>query len=169
MKNIDVIERYFTLNPESPTGFYYKNTTIPAGYKHKAKDGYMWVLKRKAPTKRGYKQFMFSLDRVIYEMTHGVEVKRNQMISHIDGNKDNHKPENLKLIRDNRHVKQREKNTAFIAFRNVILPKTNPDYFKDPQDWTDPEALAALERERELRAQGISKITNRLGNVPTWK
>ncbi|EKA7615238.1 hypothetical protein OL383_004423 [Salmonella enterica] len=168
MKNEEYFDRHFEINPESPTSIYYKGTTIPAGWKQKDRDGYQWVVTRHCQIPGGRKQFIWCLTKAIYEKTHGVTLRRNQMVIAIDGNRDNLHPDNLKVVPFSIHVKQKERNTAFYAFRNVVLKRSNPDYFKDPKDWTDPEALQAIEDEKRKRKNGESAARIGTGLKAKW-
>ncbi|EHY6648624.1 hypothetical protein K4M64_004522 [Salmonella enterica] len=168
MKHKEIFDKYFTLDPDSPTGIYYKGTDYPAGYKQKSHGNYVWVVSRRGKIKGISRLITWSLPRVLYELSHNVEIDNGTMISYVDGNRDNLSIDNLIALPMNRRTQQQERNLAFDNYRNVILSRLNPDYFKDPKDWTNPEALAALDMERERRKQGISKKCETLGAPQKW-
>ncbi|EKE9051045.1 HNH endonuclease, partial [Salmonella enterica] len=115
------------------------------------------------------KQIIWPLKNVIYEKTRGEPLKPGLMVAHIDGNRDNLHPDNLTTTRYDLHRFQKERKFLFDTFRNVILSKENPDYFKDPADWKEPASLAALEAEKQKRADGISISYNGVGKARKWK
>ncbi|EJH4367116.1 hypothetical protein ND480_002109 [Salmonella enterica subsp. enterica serovar Bareilly] len=160
MKYKDLFMRLYYLDETSPTGLRKSWNDKPAGIKQKTKsaNGYMWVIPDWFRFDDGTrKQVKYDLAACVYEMATGRELKKNETIYYLDVNKDNLNPVNMFVgIKDPRKLKQ-HKQAAYENFRNVILPKTNPDYFKDPKDWTDPEALAMLEEEKRKRATGESK------------
>ncbi|EGN9856573.1 hypothetical protein IS360_003594 [Salmonella enterica] len=154
MKNKDVFLKYFKLDESSPTYITVLATGKPAGHKQKTrhKGGYVWVVKKHCRTESGRKQFMWSIPKVIYELTNNVELTSKDFIYHIDGNKDNLQRYNLTVSHGgDQYRRQAEKIEAYNAYRNVILPTDSPDYFKDPSEWTTPEALELLAKEKESR------------------
>lgn len=168
MKHKEYFDRYFDLNPDSPTGIVYKGTDSPAGWKQKERNGYQWVIARKCQTGKGCKQFLWSVPKVIYEITHDVVLNGHQMVTHIDGNKDNLKPDNLKKVPYSLSEKQKLRNIAFNQYQNVVLSRLNPDYFKHPSEWSDPKALEALELEKQKRQRGESRIYQGIGMNRKW-
>ncbi|MFW3388142.1 UNVERIFIED_CONTAM: hypothetical protein RF648_19325, partial [Kocuria sp. CPCC 205274] len=147
--------------------FYHAGTKKPAGYKqYKHNGGYQWVLTHAMPRKDGtLRNVTHTLAKTIYELTTGDRVfTSRQQLTYLDGNMDNLKPDNLRKIRRSVLMSALDKRRAYSAFRNVKIKKTNPDYFKDPADWTDPEAVAALNAEKEKRLKG--KKPPRVGSPP---
>lgn len=169
MNEKEIFNQRYDFNTDSPTMFYYKGTNIPVGYKaSRGCNSYNWRISFPYYVGGKRKQANITLPNAVYEHVYGVKIKRNQMVTHIDGNKDNFHPDNLRLVMFNITEKQRLKNLAFDAYRNVILPRVNPDYYLDPADWTDPEALEMLKAERLKRATGESVVLNRVGNKQIW-
>ncbi len=160
MKYKDLFTRLYYLDDSSPTGLRKSWNDKPAGIKQKTrhKDGYMWVIKDWFVFDDGVKrQVSYDLAACLYELATGYELQKNETVYYVDVNKDNLKPVNMYVGKKDPYKLQKQKAAAYENFRNVVLPKTNPDYFKDPADWTDPEALAMLEAEKRSRAEGTSK------------
>ncbi|EDI8735815.1 hypothetical protein GEM21_05485 [Salmonella enterica] len=172
MKYKDLFIRLYYLDDTSPTGIRKAWNDKPAGIKqNNPKGGYMWVIKDWFHFDDGTKkQIVYDLAATLIEMRTGKPLKKGEQVFYRDGNKDNLLPYNVFTGKADRHQRKRNTLTAYENFRTVILPKTNPDYFKDPKDWTDPEALEALETEREKRAAGESKPPHpNLGRPRKWK
>lgn len=168
MKNKDIFDRYYTFDPESPTCFYNIGTKEPAGYKQKVKNGYVWVIQKNAQTGRGRKTFMWVIPRIIYEIVHNVTLKPNQLITHKDLNKDNLHPDNLVLSNFHNSITTKQQKIAYDNYRTVKIPRYNPDYFKDPKDWTDPIALERLNAEKAKRDRGESVPSRPVGKPAIW-
>ena len=158
MKYKDLFTRLYYLDDTSPTGIRKAWNNQPAGMKQKHENGYMWVIKDWFQFEDGSKkQITYDLAACLYEMRTGQELQKDQMIIYLDGNKDNLLPYNVTVGKQDRYKQKRYKQQAYDNFRNVVLPKTNPDYFKDPKDWTHPKALELLQAERDKRATGQCK------------
>ncbi|ELO6840395.1 hypothetical protein R0R95_004632 [Salmonella enterica] len=170
MREKEKFQKLFKLDDNSPTGLALIRNGKPAGYKQpeKRNDSYSWVVKHDFCTDTGRKQIRWSLPLVLWELRTGEELSRSQMISYVDGNKNNLAPYNLTAERFSIERKQEFKNIAYDNYRNIVLPKLNPDYFKDPKDWTDPEALELLNKEKQRRAAGEGKTRNRIGRLRKW-
>lgn len=159
MKNRDIFESLFYLDETSPTGLRRKKDDEPAGEKQRSNigNGYLWVVMGHTYDHTGRKRrFLWTLPNCLYELHNGREVQRNEMISYLDDNKDNLSPDNLVLVPFSIDTKVNLKAVAWDHYRNVILPKASEDYYKDPSEWTTPEALEALSRERLKRENGES-------------
>lgn len=149
MKHEKVFHKNFIYDESSPTKIRYRRNGKPAGYKQidRRYDTYNWVL----AAKDAGKCYIWGLPFLIWELRTGFKPDYNYMINYKDVNKDNLSAYNMVLGRvslsDNRILKK----TAYDNYRNVILPRDNPDYYKDPADWTDPEALSLLNKEKERR------------------
>ncbi|KJP43604.1 hypothetical protein SR70_04875 [Klebsiella aerogenes] len=173
MKYKNLFTRLYYLDDTSPTGIRKSWNNEPAGIKQRTPHdgGYIWVIKDYFILDDGTRfQVTYDLARVLWELKTGYEPTRKEMIFYADGNKDNLSLYNLTCNDMNHYTRKRYKLAAYEAFRNVILPKANPDYYKDPKDWTDPRALEALEAERRKRAVGDSKPPfPRLGRPNKWK
>ncbi|EAQ0500013.1 hypothetical protein CTP45_24600 [Salmonella enterica] len=173
MKYKELFTRLYYLDPTSPTGIRKAWNDEPAGLKQKTRhdDGYMWVIKDWFCFDDGTKQqIVYDLASCVYEMVTGYQLQKNETIYYHDVNKDNLNPVNMYVGKKDPYKLRKQKVAAYEGFRNVILPKTNPDYFNDPADWTDPEALAMLEAERQRRAEGTSKPpTSKIGRPRKWK
>lgn len=167
MKHKEIFHRYFYLDETSPTGFRRHSDKEPAGFKRKNKESqtHTWLLN---VSYRG-KSYGWGLPFALYELFNGVAPESNQMIDYLDGNKDNLSPYNLVLVNLNNETPKKLAKNAYDNFRNVILKKDNPDYFKDPKDWTEPESLAALEAEKQKRASGESVFNLKKSRYSTWK
>lgn len=140
-------------DPDSPTYLSYISTGLPAGIKVKNNGlhggpSYTWWFR--------WGDIRFNLKSVIYYLYHGVEAPQKMFIKPIDGDLDNLNPENFALYpkAQQRSINHRLNIEAYKQFKNVILPKDNPDYFKHPSEWTNPEAIAALEQEKANRISG---------------
>ncbi|EGN4266580.1 hypothetical protein IHZ75_004382 [Salmonella enterica] len=160
MKYKELFTRLYYLDSTSPTGIRKSWNDEPAGHKQKSRhgNGYFWVIKDLFQFEDGSKkQVNYQLANCLYEMLTGHELTRNEMIYYKDVNKDNLNPVNISVGKIDPYELKKYKLHAYENFRNVILPKSNPDYFKDPKDWTDPAALEALEIEKTKRATGESK------------
>ncbi|EHV3815218.1 hypothetical protein K0N88_001208 [Salmonella enterica] len=172
MKYKELFKRLYYVDPTSPTGLRNSWNKEPAGYKQKTRhgNGHVWVIKETFQFEDGSKeQVMYTLANCLYELATGHEVKKNEMIFYKDVNKDNLNPVNMCVGKIDLYKLKEYKRVAFENFRNVILPKSNPDYFKDPKDWTDPEALAALETEKRKRASGeVAKPATTHGRPRRW-
>lgn len=173
MKYKNLFTRLYYLDETSPTGIRKSWNNEPAGIKQYTRhgNGYVWVIKDYFVLEDGTRlQVIYDLPRILWEMSTGHEPTRNEMIFYADGNKDNLSLYNLNCRPISGHSRKRYKLAAYESFRNVILPKANPDYFKDPKDWTDPDALKAIELERVKRASGESKPPYpTLGRPFKWK
>ncbi|EMC1489650.1 HNH endonuclease [Salmonella enterica] len=171
MRNREYFDDYFTFDTNSPTCFYHKGTKRPAGFKEKVlDDGYVWKISKRIYFRHIKKrQFAWQLDHLIYEFSTGKELPPRYMIQHIDGNKDNLRPENLRAIPRSNKVFREEKQRAFKDFKNVLLSRTSPEYYMNPKDWILPESLERLEDEKRKRATGESKLKENLGKVARWK
>lgn len=173
MKYKDLFTRLYYLDDTSPTGIRKSWNDEPAGIKQKTRsaNGYMWVIMDWFSFDDGIKrQVCYDLAACLYEMATGHEVKKNETIYYVDVNKDNLNPVNMYVGKKDPYKLKQQKTVAYENFRNVILPKSNPDYFKDPKDWTDPEALAMLEAERQKRAAGESTPPpSKIGRPRRWR
>ncbi|EJN5909420.1 hypothetical protein ABE356_000212 [Escherichia coli] len=173
MKYKELFTRLYYLDNTSPTGIRKAWNDEPAGLKQKTKDGsgYMWVIPDWFCFDDGTKrQVKYDLAACVYEMATGYEVKKDETVFYLDVNKDNLNPVNMYVGKKDPYKLSKQKSAAYESFRNVVLPKKNPDYFNDPKDWTDPEALAMLEAERQKRAAGESKPpSSRMGRPRKWK
>ncbi|EDX5289419.1 hypothetical protein BH235_004604 [Salmonella enterica subsp. enterica serovar Javiana] len=167
MKNKEIFHRYFYLDETSPTGLSRHSNGQPAGYRYKCKDAqtYAWFVN----TRLNGVTYTWGLPFVLYELYNGVKPERNQMIDYLDGNKDNLTRYNLVLVNFNNETPKKLAKYAYDNFRNVLLKRDNPDYFKDPKDWTEPESLAALEAEKQKRASGESVFNLKKSRYSTWK
>ncbi|EGI0196870.1 hypothetical protein IFY90_004274 [Salmonella enterica] len=166
MKNREIFHKRFYLDESSPTGLSRYSDGDPAGIKCRCSgtQSYRWAV----VTKEKGKSYTWGLPFVLYELYNGVEPQRDQMIDHVDGNKDNLTRYNLTLISFNNQTPKKLSKFAFDTYRNVMLPRYNPDYFKDPKDWTDPEALEMLEAEKRKRLSGESKFNFRKSRFDVW-
>ncbi|END3518152.1 hypothetical protein ABFK60_001234 [Escherichia coli O13/129/135:H4] len=173
MKYKDLFTRLYYLDPTSPTGIRKAWNDKPAGLKQKTKDGsgYMWVIPDWFCFDDGTKkQVKYDLAACVYEMATGHEVKKDETVFYLDVNKDNLNPVNMYVGKKDPYKLRKQKAAAYESFRNVVLPKSNPDYFNDPKDWTDPEALQFLNEEREKRQTGESKPpSSKMGRPRKWK
>ncbi|MDG0490075.1 hypothetical protein [Klebsiella variicola] len=173
MKYKDLFTRLYYVDDSSPTGVRKSWNDEPAGLKQKTKsaNGYMWIIKDWFVFDDGIKrQVNYDLASCLYEMATGYELQKNETVYYVDVNKDNLNPVNMYVGKKDPYKLRQQKIAAYEGYRNVILPKSNPDYFKDPADWTDPEALAMLEAEREKRATGESKPpASKIGRPRRWK
>jgi len=173
MKYKNLFIRLYYLDDTSPTGLRKSWNNEPAGIKQITRhgNGYVWVIKDYFILEDGTRtQVTYDLPRCLWELAKGEAPKKNEMIFYADGNKDNLSLYNLSCNPIDLYTRKRYKLAAYEAFRNVILPKANPDYYKDPANWTDPEALEALETERRKRATGESKPPfPTLGRPFKWK
>lgn len=170
MRHKEIFDKYFTYDTNSPTNFFYKGTNKPAGYKKKSKTvGYQWVIQRYANVGGIHTNIEWKLPRTIYEFANKTNLDRFTLTYHKDGNRDNLKPENIGVA-DNFIVrlKSDEIQTAFDNYRNVILSRTNPDYYKDPSEWTDPEAVALLAAEKQSRGK-TRRALGKAGRPRKWK
>lgn len=173
MKYKELFKRLYYLDPTSPTGIRKAWNDEPAGIKQKTghANGYMWIIKDWVITDDGVRRcIVYDLAACVYEMATGYELQPNETVYYHDVNKDNLKPVNMYVgKKDPRKLKQ-QKDVAYENFRSVILPKSNPDYFNDPKDWTDPEAVELLEAERQKRAAGesVPKPT-KIGRPRRWR
>ncbi|EBW7358877.1 hypothetical protein E2L92_21970 [Salmonella enterica subsp. enterica serovar Ibadan] len=168
MKNKEIFDKYYVFDPESPTCFYKKGTKEPAGYKQKVKAGYAWVIQKNAQTGKGRKIFMWSIPRIIYEIVNNVTLKPNQFVTHKDLNKDNLHPDNLECGGFDFVLAAKQIRKAYDNFRTVIIPRYNDDYFKDPKDWTDPDAVLRLNVEKLRREKGESLPSRKVGKPQIW-
>lgn len=155
MLSLEYLKTILRYDPDSPTCLTFIKSGKVAGFKDKNnyKHGgasYTWYIRHKA--------VKVNLDRVVYSLYHNIEIPETLFVRLIDGDLDNHRPDNLALYPKRRKctIMNQCNLKAYAEFKTVILPKTNPDYFKHPKDWTDPEALAALEKEKEQRLSGHS-------------
>lgn len=154
----------FEYNPESPTCFYYKGTTKPAGYKDRKRNSYQWLIDTQFMVKSKRTTFTWSLPKVIFEVSRGIELNDSyMMVYHLDGDKDNNHPDNLALRSLSTKPKREENVKAYHEFKNVLISKENSDYFKHPSQWSNPESLEALAREKQLRIDGISQPPKLVG------
>ena len=173
MKYKDLFTRLYYLDETSPTHIRKAWDNKPAGWKQKTPhpNGYMWVLKDRFAFEDGTtKQINYDLAACIYEMATGYQIKPNEAIYYHDVNKDNLNPVNMYVGKKDPYKQKELKQVAYENFRNVILPKSNPDYFNDPKNWTDPEALAMLQAEREKREQGTSEPpSSKHGRPRRWR
>ncbi|ECV2890799.1 hypothetical protein F2230_21720 [Salmonella enterica] len=167
MKNKEIFHRYFYLDETSPTGLSRHSDGQPAGNKHKCTGAqtHSWLVN----TSVQGKTYTWGLPFVLYELYNGVKPERNQMIDYLDGNKDNLTRYNLVLVNFNNSTPKKLAKYAYDNFRNILLKKDSPDYFKDPKDWTEPESLAALEAEKQKRASGESVFNLKKSRFSTWK
>lgn len=168
MQYKDELLKQIALDPNSPTGLKWLKDGSAAGTKQPSWAGYVWVLRVTIPLADKSKRITYTLPRVLWELTHGTEPRKDQMIGYLDGDQDNLKADNMTLIPYSTWEAQKAQVKAWESYRNVILPKYNPDYFKAPADWTDPTALAALQDERNRRATGESAI-KKMGRPQKWK
>ncbi|EHQ2770447.1 hypothetical protein KRB99_000016 [Salmonella enterica] len=173
MKFKELFTRLYYLDDTSPTGIRKAWNKEPAGIKQKTRhpNSYMWVIKDRFVCDDGVRrQVIFDVAACIYEMATGYELQKGEAIFYHDVNKDNLKPVNMYVGKQDPYKQKELKLNAYENFRSVILPKTNPDYFKDPKDWTDPEALQLLEAEKEKRRTGESKPPcPKHGRPQRWK
>ncbi|EEO8179083.1 hypothetical protein G7D34_003714 [Salmonella enterica] len=156
MKHEEVFNRHFIYDETSPTAIRCIKTGFPAGFKKydSRYDTYNWVLS----CKDNGNSYMWGLPFLIWELRTGQKPSNAYMINYRDVNKDNFDSYNMVLERAKFSVNKNLKKEAVKMFRNVILPRDNPDYYKDPADWTDPEALKCLADERKRR-----KLQNKQG------
>lgn len=167
MKHKEIFDLRFYLDESSPTGLRRYSDEEPAGSKARCTgaQSYAWQL----TTRYKGKSYTWGLPFVLYELYNGIEPSRDQMIDYIDGNKDNLTRYNMTLKSWNNKTPKLHAKFAYDTFRNVFLPRYNPDYFNDPKDWTDPEALEALEAEKKKRASGESTFNYRKSRFDVWK
>ncbi|EHT3579216.1 hypothetical protein KXY27_004535 [Salmonella enterica] len=167
MKHREIFDSRYYLDESSPTGLRRYSDDAPAGVKARNSDAqsYSWQL----TTRHKGKSYTWGLPFVLYELYNGVEPRRDQMIDYADGNKDNLSRYNLTLKNYNNTTPKILSKIAYDNFRNVMIPRYNPDYFNDPKDWTDPEALEALAEERRKRVCGESTFNYRKSRFDVWK
>ena len=164
MKYKDLFTRLYYLDETSPTGIRKAWNDKPAGYKQRTRspNGYMWVIRDWFRFEDGtQKQIIYDLASCLYEMSTGYVLQKGESIYYYDVNKDNLNPVNMYVGKTDPYKQKELKRVAYENYRNVILPKTNPDYFKDPSEWTDPQALESLTEERRKRESGEIKPPSR--------
>ncbi|EOG8337661.1 hypothetical protein ACLIX5_004459 [Salmonella enterica subsp. enterica serovar Bredeney] len=156
----------FVLDETSPTGLRERKTGAIAGEKQKANGytGYHWIVRTTVNKKR----IRWTLPHVLIELRTGQTLNKFQMVDYLDGNKDNLSAKNLVIVPKTTTKAETTHKVAFASYRNIILSRNNPDYYKDPTDWTDPASLAALAAEQEKRAKGESVATTKLGRPRLW-
>lgn len=155
MQSLELWKTILRFDPDSPTCLSYIKSGKTAGFKDKNnhKHGgasYTWYVK--------IKKKKYNLDRIVYSLYHNIEIPESLFVKLIDGDLDNHHPDNFALYPKRRKVTIMNQCNlkAYAEFKTIILPKDNPDYFKAPKDWTDPIALEYLAKEKEQRLSGHS-------------
>lgn len=173
MKYKDLFTRLYYLDETSPTHIRKAWNDEPAGMKQPTKcaNGYIWIIKDWFQFEDGSKkQIVYDLAACVYEMATGYQLKPNETIYYHDVNKDNLNPVNMYVGKKDPRKLGEAKKVAYENFRNVILPKSNPDYFKTPAEWTNPKALELLQAERNKRASGESQPPSKnYGRPQKWK
>lgn len=169
MKHSEEFYKQYKFDNTSPTGITRLSNGKPAGCKiFEGKLTYNWDLVLYIT---GKKDVRYSLPRLVYEGFYGYPPHESQVIAFVDGNKDNLDPLNMILYPktgNQKGMKSRELRTAYRSFRTVQLPRSNPDYFNDPKDWTDPVALKLLDEEKHKRDTGES-VEPKLGRPRRYK
>ena len=173
MKYKDLFIRLYYLDETSPTGIRKAWNNEPAGIKQKTRhpNGYLWVIKDWFQFEDGSKkQTSYDLAACVYEMATGYVLKPGEAIYYRDVNKDNLNPVNMYVGKIDPYKQKQLKLAAYESFRSVVLPKLNSDYFKNPADWTDPQALALLNEEKRKREAGESMPPQpKHGRPKRWK
>lgn len=169
MKYKEFIYSHYYLDTTSPTGLRKSWNHKPAGVKSKHNGGYSWVISDRVKVDGITRRVVWSLQNVLYELAYKHEVKPDERIYRVNDNKDDHSLYNLTLDKLNVPRTYRETLEAWNSFRNVVLPLSNPDYFKAPADWTDPEAVKMLDEEKRKRREGTSKPPKKTGRLRKWK
>ncbi|EFQ7188573.1 hypothetical protein HZV87_004432 [Salmonella enterica] len=170
MKYKEIVTDRYKIDPDSPTGLTKLSTNKPAGLKQRLTNGgYTWIIKEWVWIDENVKkQIIWPLHHVIYELHHGIEPQRSQMINYIDGNKDNHDISNLELIPCSVLIQIEQKKRDWEAYRTLILPKRSPDFHRAPSEWETEKALKMLEDERKKREEGKSKEPGKNGRPYKW-
>ncbi|EBA3920941.1 hypothetical protein EE88_21670 [Salmonella enterica] len=166
MKHAEDFKKLFRLDPSSPTGLVKIRNGLPAGNKQRTTNNntYVWSVRGNVLIDGKWKVIKWSLPNVIYELSTGKEVSPNEYITYKDGNKDNFSFDNLELLPAFSHEEnKRLNNYAYDNCRNIILDPKNPDYYKDPKDWTHPESLKAIAIDKQARLNGENKPNQRGG------
>ncbi|HAV9873772.1 TPA: hypothetical protein JLH60_004748 [Escherichia coli] len=171
MQYSEEFHKNFSLDPNSPTGLIKNRNGKPAGEKHRNTNHscYHWIARIRIYNTDGTSTYYkWSIPCVLFELYNGIEPRKDQLIGYKDNNRDNLSKENLYLLPLTYNESYKAQQVAFDTYRNVILSKRNPDYYKDPKDWTDPEALEALETEKAKRAAGLSVAYRKAGRPQKW-
>lgn len=110
------------------------------GGRYAARDGYVLIYKPDHPTakKDGY---IFE-HRYVYEMTRGVLLPRNAIVHHINGIKDDNRPENLIVATRAHHSKVHIRASQFVAlFLDDQLFEAARAHFRQTGELPDLEEL----------------------------